>query len=171
MNRAGLEWMFLFLRAEKKMLLSCQQASCIDDHFPQPISPLSHLNRTKEQQKVWIIKEKQRHAVRQGQPKQLPHTQVSLPVCLAEQDIFLWLNSSVRGKVCVWTMNNSGWSWLGSVPSMQGEISHWWPLTDGGLTARRNTDPREYQVSPHYTLHSLFNFQCYHLWLQYSEQL
>lgn len=39
---------------------------------------------------------------------------------------------------------------------MQGEISHWRPLTDGGLTARCNTDPREYQVSPHYTLHGLF---------------
>lgn len=45
---------------------------------------------------------------------------------------------------------------MGSVPSMQGEISHWWPPTDGGLTARCNTDPREYQVSPHYTLHRLF---------------
>lgn len=45
---------------------------------------------------------------------------------------------------------------MGSVPSMQGKISHWWPLTDGGLTARCNTDPREYQVSPHYTLHRLF---------------
>lgn len=45
---------------------------------------------------------------------------------------------------------------MGSVPSMQGEISHWWPLTDGGLTARCNTDPGEYQVSPHYTLHRLF---------------
>lgn len=53
-------------------------------------------------------------------------------------------------------MNTSGWRWVGSVPSMQGEISHWWPLTDGGLTARCNTDPREYQVSPHYTLHRLF---------------
>lgn len=52
MNCAGFEWMFLFLRAEQKMFLSCQQASCIDDHFPQPISPLSHLNSTKEQQKV-----------------------------------------------------------------------------------------------------------------------
>lgn len=45
---------------------------------------------------------------------------------------------------------------MGSVPCMQGEISHWQPLTDGGLTARCNTDPREYQVSPHYTLHGLF---------------
>ena len=46
------EWMFLSLRAEEKMVLSCQRASCIDDYFPQPISPLSHLNSTKEQQKV-----------------------------------------------------------------------------------------------------------------------
>lgn len=48
-------WMFPLSR--EKMLLSCQQASCIDDHFPQLISPLSHLNSTKEQQKVRIIKE------------------------------------------------------------------------------------------------------------------
>ncbi len=52
MNRAVLEWMLPFLREEEKTLLSCQQASCIDDYFPQPISPLSHLNSTKEQQKV-----------------------------------------------------------------------------------------------------------------------
>lgn len=47
-----LEWMFLFLGTEEKMFPSCQQASCIDDYFPQPISPLSHLNSTKEQHKV-----------------------------------------------------------------------------------------------------------------------
>lgn len=52
MSSAEPEWMFLFMRAEEKMLFSCQQASCIDDHFPQPISPLSHLHSTKEQQKV-----------------------------------------------------------------------------------------------------------------------
>lgn len=39
---------------------------------------------------------------------------------------------------------------------MLGEISHEWPLTDGGVAARRNTHPPEYLVSPHYTLHSLF---------------
>lgn len=44
---------------------------------------------------------------------------------------------------------------MGSLQRMQGEISHWWPLTDGGLAARRNTNPPEYLVSPHYTLHRL----------------
>lgn len=58
MNRTWLEWMFLFLgnRGAKKNKTRnapfLSAASCIDDYFPQPIFPLSHLNSTKEQQKV-----------------------------------------------------------------------------------------------------------------------
>lgn len=76
-------------------------------------------------------------------------------------------SSSAWAKVCEWMMNNSGWRWVGSVQSMQGEISHWWPLTDGDLTALCNADPREYQVSPHYTLHRVFQLQRYPLWLEH----
>ncbi len=113
MNRAVLEWMFPLLREAEKMLLSCQRASCIDDYFHSPFPHLVSWTAQRSSRRCELSKRSKEVQWDRGRPKLLPHTSIGLPVCLAERDIFLWLNRVWGGlkSVCEWWIIQAGGEW------------------------------------------------------------
>lgn len=83
---------------KERFPLLCQQASCIDDHLQQPISPLSYLKSLKEQQKVWIMKREVQK--RRGQPQRRAGIKAGLFVCTQNPMFTRSKQSSSWAKLC-----------------------------------------------------------------------